>query len=282
MRGVIAAAQPGDYSMCRPFITSAFAVTAVLSVMLAGQPGFAQQGQLPLPPGGFKPPPAAPIKPYKAVTVTPPAPFNDAAFVAFRKQLGDVVAHKDRAALAKMVVAQGFFWIQDKDLTDKRKSGIDNLAKAVDLDAKDGSGWETLASYATEPSAAEIPQQKGVFCAPADPSVNPADFEALGKATQTEAGDWGYPTRDGIEVHATAQPNSPVIDKLGMILIRVLPDSTPSSNPAEPTALHIATPSGKSGYIDAQALLPLGGDQMCYGKDASGWKIVGYLGGASQ
>ena len=29
------------------------------------------------------------------------------------------------------------------------------------------------------------------------------------------------------------------------------------------------------------AIAPLGGDQMCYSKDASGWKIAGYLGGVA-
>ena len=255
------------------------------AAMLAAPPGSAQPGQVPLPPGGFKPPPPPPpppIKPYKPVAVTPPVPFNDPSFVTFRKQLGDVAAHKDRTALARLVLAQGFFWIQDKDLAEKRKPGVDNLAKAIDLDAKDGSGWETLAGYAGEISANELPQQKGVFCAPSDPAVNPAEFEALGKATQTDPSDWGYPAKDGVEVHAAAQPNAPVIDKLGMILVRVLPDSTPPANPNEPVFLHIATPSGKAGFVDAQSLLPLGGDQMCYAKDASGWKIAGYLGGASQ
>jgi hypothetical protein len=262
-------------------------VTAVMlaAAMLAAPPGFAQPGQVPLPPGGFKPPPPPappPIKPYKPVAVTPPTPFNDASFVTFRKQLGDIAEHKDRAALAKLVVAQGFFWVQDKDLADKRKPGIDNLAKAVDLDAKDGSGWETLAGYASETSAGELPQQKGVFCAPAEPVLNPADFEALGKATQTDPTDWGYPAKDGVEVHAAAQPNSPIVEKLGMFLVRVLPDTAPPANANEAPVLHIATPSGKAGFIDAQLLLPLGGDQMCYTKDASGWKIAGYLGGVSQ
>jgi hypothetical protein len=279
--GRIASTSPENYSMRRSLITSTIALAAALLVVLACDPGSAQQG-VPLPPGGFKPPPPAPVKPYKPVAVTPPAPLNDPAFIAFRKQLGDVAAHKDRAALAKMVVAQGFFWMQDKDLADKRKSGFDNLAKAIDLDAKDGSGWETLDGYATEPSAAESAEQKGAFCAPADPNLNNADFEALGKATQTEPSDWGYPAKDGIEVHATAQPNSPVIEKLGLFLVRVLPDSAPPSSPDGPILIHVALPSGKTGFVDAQALLPLGGDQMCYGKDAGGWKIIGYLGGASQ
>jgi hypothetical protein len=46
--------------------------------------------------------------------------------------------------------------------------------------------------------------------------------------------------------------------------------------------LHVATPSGKSGYVDAQQLSPLGSDEMCYTKDAGGWKIAGYIGGAPQ
>jgi hypothetical protein len=259
-------------------------LAAVLTVGLACEPGLAQgqSEKLPLPPGGFRPPPAAPVKPYKPVAITLAAPFADASFAAFRKQLGDIAEHKDRAALARLVVAQGFFWLQDKDLADQRKSGIDNLAKAIDLDAKDGSGWDTIAGYAGEASAAELPQQKGVFCAPADPAVPPADFQALCKATGTDPSDWGYPIKDGLEVHAAAQQNSPVVDKLGMILVRVLPDSTPPTSPNEPVFLHIATPAGKAGFVDAQSLLPLGGDQMCYVKDASGWKIAGYLGGASQ
>jgi hypothetical protein len=266
--------------MHRLLMASAFSLAALMMATLVPGLGFAQ-GQPPLPPGGFKPPPVAPVKPYKPIAVTPPAPFNDPSFVAFRKQLDDVAQHKDRAALAKLVVAQGFFWIQDKDYADKRKSGIDNLAKAVDLDAKDGSGWDVLTGFANDPTGAELPDHKGVICGPADPTVNPQDFEALGKATQTDPTDWGYPTKDGVELHAAGQPNSPVIEKLGMYLVRVLPDSAPPDNANAPAFLHVATPSGKAGYVQADALVPLGGDQMCYTKDASGWKITGYFGGAN-
>jgi len=265
--------------MRRYFIAAALSLVAMIGT--AGAPGFAQQGQVPLPPGGFKPPPAPPIKPYQPVAVKPPAAFNDASFIAFRKQIADIAGHKDRAGLAK-IVAPNFFWIQDKDLTDKHKSGIDNLAKALDLDGQDDSGWQVVAGFATEPTAAEMPQQKGVFCAPADPTIDPAAFEALGKATQTNPSDWGYATKDGIEVHAEAKANSPVIEKLGLVLVRVLPDTSGPSAPGEPFFLHVATPSGKTGYVDPQLLAPLGGDQMCYTKDASGWKIAGYVGGASQ
>jgi hypothetical protein len=257
-------------------------IFAVLATASLGPAPVTAQGQqtpqiLPL-----KPPPPPPIKPYTPVAAKPPAAFDDAAFVAFRKQLTDVAAKQDRAALAKLVVAQGFFWIQDKDVADPKKPGVDNLAKAIDLAAKDGTGWATLGGYGSEPTAAELPDHKGVFCAPADPAIDPKAFQALSEATQTDPSEWGYPLKDGVEVHAAAQPNSPVVEKLGLNLVRVLPDSTAPSDPNSPTFLHVAAPSGKSGFVAMDAIAPLGSDQMCYTKDSSGWKITGYLGGASQ
>ena len=267
--------------MRRPLLAAGLCVAALVIVALAAAPVVAQQG-LNLPGGGLKPPPPEPIKPYQAVAVTPPAAYNDPGFVAFRKELADVAAKKDRAALAGMIVAQNFFWVQDHDLADKHKAGIDNLAKAISLDAKDGSGWDVLNGYASEPTAAELPEQKGILCAPAGPTIDTKAFQALVEATGTDPSEWGYPTNGGVDVHAAAQSSAPVIDKLGMILIRVLPDSNQPTNPDQPFLLHVATPSGKSGYIDAQQLSPLGGDEMCYTKGASGWKIAGYIGGVSQ
>jgi hypothetical protein len=256
------------------------AAITLATLMGFAAPGFAQQGQAQLP--NLRPPPPAPIKPYQAVAVTPPAPLNDPGFIAFRKALADAAAHKDRAALTKLVVAQKFFWIQDKDLADPKRSGIDNLAKAIGLDAKDGTGWDVLTGLANEPTAAESPDRKGVFCGPADPNIDPNAFEALGKTTQTDPSEWGYPLKPGAEVHAAALANAPVVGKLAMNLVRVLPDSGQQGDANQPMFLHVALPDGKSGFVDAQALSPLGGDQMCYGKDTGGWKITGYLGGVAQ
>ncbi len=270
--------------MRHPFIASTLMLAALTTVTLVPEAGRAQgqSQQVPMPPGGFKPPPVAPVKPYKPVAITPPGPYSDPSFAAFHKQLADIAEHKDRAALAKLVVAQGFFWVQDKDVADKRKSGVDNLAKAIDLDAKDGSGWDTLASYADEPTGAPLPDRQGVICAPAEPNIDPKAFEALIQATQTEPPDWGYPTKDAVEVRSAAQPNAPVIEKLGLVLVRVLPDSAPPSDANQPPLLHIATPSGKAGFVPMDAISGLGGDEICYTKDASGWKIAGYFGGAGQ
>ena len=255
------------------------AASLILAVsLLAAAPGRSQRPQLP----HLPPPPPPPVKPYQPVAVTPPPAFTDPSFTAFRAQLADAVAHKDRAALGKLVLAQGFFWMQDKDLADKRKPGIANLATAIDLDAKDGSGWDMLDGFAHEPTAEPLPDQQTVICAPAAPRFDLKAFEALIKSTQTEPPDWGYPTKNGLDVRAAAKPDAPVVEKIGLILVRVLPDGAAPDNPNQAPLLHIALPSGKTGFVSIEALSSLGGDQMCYTKDASGWKIAGYYGGAAQ
>lgn len=260
--------------MRRTLITS----TLILAAVMLGSATGRAEPQLP----ALRPPPPPPVKPYAAIPVTPPANFNDTGFVAFRKQLAEIAEHKDRNALAKLIVAQGFFWVQDKNLADKTKPGIDNLAKAIDLDAKDGSGWTTLGGYAGDPTGAPLPDHANIVCAPAEPVIDLKAFEALIKATQSEPPEWGYPAKSGVEVRNTAKPDAPVVDKLGLTLVRVLPDSAPPDDPKQPAFLHIATPSGKAGYVPLEAISSLAGDQMCYTKDASGWKIAGYFGGAAQ
>ena len=266
--------------MRRCFTVAAF--TAVL-MLVALAPNLALAQPLPEPPIGLKPlppPPAAPIKPYTPVPITAPAMFNDPSFIAFRKNLGDVARQKDRAALAKLVVTTGFFWMQDKDLADSSKSGIDNLAKALDLDSQNENGWETLAEAAAEPTAAEPPQHKGIFCAPGPPGFDPQAFAKLLQTTETDGTEWVFPVDNGVEVRAAAKPDARVIDKLGLYFVRVLPDSTPPDNPGAPAFLHVALPNAKTGYVAAAAIAPLAADQICYTKEASGWKIAGFVGGS--
>jgi len=94
--------------------------------------------------------------------------------------------------------------------------------------------------------------------------------------------NWASPVHDGVEVHAAAQSDAPVIERLGINLVRLLPDRVPPDHPNTPEFLHVATPSGKSGYVAAGALTPFDRDRMCYDEQASGWKIAGYLSGARQ
>jgi hypothetical protein len=244
--------------------------------LLAQQPAPAQ------PPASAKPPAAAapalaPPTPYKQVTIKLPSPVADPSFVAFRKQIGDIAQKKDRAALAKLV-AQSFFFVNgEKDSADKKKPGIDNLAKALSLDGKEATGWNTLAEYAREPTAEPDEEHKGVVCAPADPAFDEKAAEALAKATQTDPGDWGYPVKDGVEVHSAGKPDAPVTDKLGLYLVRVYPDDSPAAAVQGPDFIRVVLPSGKTGYVAGDQLLSLGNEQLCYVKEGANWKIAGFI-----
>jgi hypothetical protein len=259
------------------FIVSAVSLAALTMATLIPDQGLAQQ--LPTPPHGLQPPPPPPVKPYKPVAVAPPGAYNDPSFEAFHKSLAAIAQRKDRAALAKLVVAQGFFWIQDKDIADHGKPGIDNLARAIDLDDQNGGGWDIIANYAADGTAAAVPQRKDLVCAPAPPAFDSQAMEALLQQTQTDPTEWAYAPDAGTEVRAAGQPNAQVVDKLGLYLVRVLPDSPAGEDGNAPAFLHVALPSGTTGFVAFDALAPLATDQICYVKDASGWKIAGYVGG---
>ena len=271
------------------------AAVSIASLLLAAAPALAQ-GQLPrpgqLPPAGGQgsPPPrgpatppqqqqqqqqqAAAAKPYKPVSISAPAAVNDPSFEAFRKQIGAAAEKKDRRALAGLV-AQNFFWMGEKgDKADKKKSGADNLAKAIQLDGKEAPGWEMLGAASVDPTGTPFPDRKDTICAPADPTFNPQELEALAKSTGTDEGDWAYPTQTGLEVHSGPQPNAPVVEKLGLHFVRVMQDQNAQPGPM----LKVVTPSGKTGFVPAEALSPLGSDQLCYSKEAAGWKISGFVG----
>jgi len=276
---------------------SSLALTAIFAVVLAmpsadaqpkpGQlsPGPAQPAQpAQRGPAPGQPPQPAPPKPYKEIAATLPQPSNDPSFATFVKQLADIAMKKDRAALARVVVSTNFFWIgevngQEGDKTNKRKSSMENLAAAIDLDDKEGSGWVVIAQAAKDPSLEPMQQKRGVFCSPAGPIFDEKAVQQLTKETGTSEFDWASPTKPGIDVHASAQPNSPIVGKLGMYLIRVMPEEPPAGNQAPQSPfVRVVMPNGKFGFVAEEFLLPIAFDQLCYIKDASGWKIAGYYG----
>jgi hypothetical protein len=64
-----------------------------------------------------------------------------------------------------------------------------------------------------------------------------------------------------------------------MYLIRVMPEEPPAGNQAtESPFVRVAMSNGKVGYVAAEFLSPTAIEQLCYVKDASGWKIAGYNG----
>jgi hypothetical protein len=266
-------------------LTTALAATALV-IMGALAPLSAQPQQPKSTPAPAQPPQAqqpdqqapAPAQAYKPVTVQLPKPLADPSFQAFRKQLVTIAQKKDRAGLGR-VVAQNFFWIpEDQDAADNRKSGIENLAKAIGLD--DPSGWELLATFANEPTADPNAERPGVVCAPGEPNFDEKAAEELLNTTQTDPSEWGYPTKDGIEVRAEPSATSPVVDKLGLYLVRAYPDDSPA-NAVQADFLRIVTPSGKLGYVQVDSIAALASDQLCYVKEGNAWKIAGVIGGAN-
>lgn len=255
-----------------------FPIAALLAFAIA-LPFGAAQAQ-PKQPAKKAPPPAATAKPYDPIAIKLPVPLNDPSFEAFRKQLGEAAAKKDRAALAKLVVMQGFFWEGEKDnQADAKKSGVDNLAQVIGLSGKQPLGWDLLQGMAQDPTAAPYPGKQGVFCAPADPQFDDKQLEELAKATGSDPGDWAYPLVDGVEVRAAPRADAPVQEKLGLHLVRVIADErAPQTPPGQVPLVKVAPPSGKIGFVSADALSPLGNDQICYLKDGSGWRITGYVG----
>jgi hypothetical protein len=218
----------------------------------------------------------ATVKPYKAITIALPPPVSDPGFDAMRRKIAVAAETKDRTALSRLVVEQGFFWDRENgNAADPHKSGLDNLAAAVGLNSKDGLGWDLLASFVDDPNASPSPDHKGALCSPADPIYDAKAFDALIDETGTDAADWGYPVSADIEVRAAGEPGAAVIDRLGLYLVRVLPDAITSA----PTFIHIAMPSGKTGYVSIDAIAPMGNDQLCYVRQGGGWKIGGYIGG---
>jgi len=273
-------------------------VLGIVLASLMAPAAYAQQtlprpSQMP-PPPGQKAPPAppqaqkgppqqqaqpqlAPPAPYAVLQVAPPKPYTDPSFAAFRQELAAIAKRKDRPALARLVVVQGFFWMKEEGNAAGKKTGIEALATALSLAAKDGSGWDTLAEFAADETAAPYPDRPNTVCAPAGPEFDAAALEKLAADTKTDVGDWGFTAADGVEVRVTASQNAPVIEKLGMQFVRVMPDMAPN---ASQDFMRVVAPSGKVGFVAAEAINPLGSDQLCYGKDASGaWKIVGMIGG---
>ena len=218
---------------------------------------------------------------YKPIPITPPQPVKDPSFATFRKQIAEIAQRKDRAALAKHVAAS-FFWTGEdgKEIAEKARSGVDNLARAFYLDNPDTEGWEMLATFAAEATADPHTERKGVICGPGEPKYDSAAVTELGERTSTTFTSWYYPARDGLEVRGGLPRNSPVVGKLGMHLVWIYPDESPAGA-VNTEVVRIVLPSGKFGYVAADALIPLPGDVLCYVKEGNAWKLAGFIGGLS-
>lgn len=225
----------------------------------------------------------APPKPYKPVSVKPPkAAASDASFDAFRKKLEDVAHSKDKEALKALIAAKVFHLDSEgADKADKDKAGIDYFSELLDLDGGETFGWDSLVAAARDPTADLLENHQGVICGPGSPSYDEKAFEKLLESTGTDEFEWAYAAAP-TEVRAADKPDAPVLEKVGVILLRILPaqgqaEDDPQSD-AQSDRIPVVVPSGKTGYVPGTALKPLTTDQLCYAKEGGSWKIVGYVG----
>jgi hypothetical protein len=255
---------PGANAMPRArFTWISLVLTAVAALALAASPASAQaprSGPAAQTVSARPLAQVAPPRPYKVIPVTLPQPSGDPSFAAFRKQILDIANRRDRGALTRLV-ADTFFWMGEQgDRADRKKSGIDNLAEAAELDAEDGSGWEALSHVISDPTIEGFRDRKGVMCSPAAPTLDQKTARRLAKDTGTQPDEWAYTTRP---------------DLAAVQLVRVMPEDAPG---VQSTFVRVVTPGGKVGYIPAEFVRTFPESQVCYIRNAGGWKIAGILG----
>lgn len=262
-----------------PRSTAVAALALVLTVLLGVAPALAQA-----PKASAPKPSALPAQaPYAPVAVTISGVPDDPNMAAFRNELTAVVKGRVFADLARLVVQRGFFW--DRDFGggfDPKKSGAENLAAAIGLEHGRGAGWNRLAGLAAEAAGGKLGARPGIVCAPARPQFNEFDFDRLMQTTKSDAFAWTYPRAAGAELRAASRPNAPVIEKLGLHLVRVLGYEAKDDDPdATRTAwARVVAPSGKVGFVAPALLLSPYAERLCYAKDVTGrWRIAGYIGG---
>lgn len=220
--------------------------------------------------------------PFAPVNVKlPPAPAA-AGFAAFRQHLAAIAKDRVFDELARAVVPQGFFWDRDfTDAFDPKKTSAENLAAAIHLEQGTGLGWQMLADFAAEPTAAEIPTAPGVLCAPGRPLFEQDEFDRLLDTTRSAAADWVFPRADGLELRAAPRPTGALVEKLGSYFLRLARsgEAADTANALRTAWTRVSAPTGKLGFAAPGTLASLSAPQLCYVKDVVGrWRIAGFIG----
>jgi len=213
----------------------------------------------------------APIRPYAPLAVTLAELVADPQLDAFRGELAKAARSRVYATLARLTVAQGFFWDRDfANAFDKRKPGIDNLAAALRLEHAGGAGWMTLERLANETRVLELESRPGVVCAPAPPRFDSIALDRLIVDTRTVAVDWAYTTAPDAAVRAAPQTGAATLEILGLHFVRVLEPSNGWTK--------VVTPGGVVGFVAPGVLRRLDSVRLCYAKDPAGrWQIAGFI-----
>jgi hypothetical protein len=211
----------------------------------------------------------------------------DAAFDNLRKQFGDAVAKKDAAALFALV-APGFVWTQNNNLTTDFDPGRDALhnfkvvfgfrapGKDADGGVENGPFWNALAAFAGDGSYSQPVEGKSLVCSPATALIaDEGVFEQARARVETpeEGADWHFVLRS-TPVSKAPDDKGPPVGTLGVEAVPVLGSHPPD---APPTHFEVLLPSGRTGWIPAGAARSFQADRLCYVLTATGeWKIAIY------
>jgi hypothetical protein len=243
----------------------------------------------------FAPAPAAAIKktPYPEVRVAVPAEAKaEPALAAMRKQLASAISQRNTGQLYAFV-GPAFFWNADGEPSeqfDKDRDALHNFKVAFgfrqfghgsDSENPRDQLWEVLDDITSSAALFQMEGNSGVLCGPL--SAEPADDHAMDQAIeQIQSGDedseWVY-SLAGITL--TEKPGGggsvETVSKLAMPIAATYPPTQALGNNPIPTHYQLLLPSGKTGWVDVNAVQTLAVDRLCYGKGADGaWKIVGY------
>ena len=223
---------------------------------------------------------------YPQVRVEPGNVYTpDEAFEKFRKQFTSAVDSKDLNALSALV-APGFVWTvngmlatdydpaRDAQHTFRVVFGFRVLGNDADGGVEGGPFWNILKSFADDDSFNQISDSGNLVCSPNTASaVNAEVYErAAGRVEEAfEGAEWVFLLRSTPVAKAPDDKGTP-IGKLGIEAVPVISTYPEKANVA--THLEILLPSGRRGWIPANAARPMQGDRLCYVLAPSGeWKI---------
>jgi hypothetical protein len=229
---------------------------------------------------------------YPEIKVTINHPYEpDAAFKKMHAAFAGAVAKKDQAALSDLV-APMFFWTVDgapADGLELGRSAIDNFkvvfgfrapGKDEDGGVVNGPFWDALEGFAGLSTFYTANDAGSLVCGPLGADiVDPQAFEQARKKVETgdEAVDWYFTLRETAVAKAPGDTGAPIakVGVVAMPLIGAFPAATQGQPAPQITHVEVLLPSGKSGWVPANSVLPMVTDRLCFAKTPKGeWKLA--------
>jgi hypothetical protein len=230
--------------------------------------------------------------PYPEIKVTVNHAYEpDAAFQKMRAAFAAAVAKKDAATLFDLV-APMFFWTVNgapADGLDLGRNAIDNFkvvfgfraqGKDEDGGVENGPYWDVLEGFAGLSTFYPANDAGSLVCGPlgADVVDQPAYEQARKKVeTGDEAADWYFTIQETAVAKTPADAGAPIakVGVVAMPLISTFPAAKQGQPAPQVTHVEVLLPSSKSGWVPANAVLPLVTDRLCFAKTPKGeWKLA--------